>query len=120
MPEAIDRIDWAALRHAHGAPARIDDAAAVGIVGRIRTHVLRERHVHAFAIELLGFGQVEQVFEHAAPALGCRVGAHELEAVAAIVDPDAELALDLAQVLVELPAHARQSARIVGREHNGE
>ena len=44
----------------------------------------------------------------------------ELEAVAAVVDPDAELPLDLPQVLVELPADAREAPRIVGRQHDGQ
>ena len=82
--------------------------------------MLRERHVHALGVELLGLGEVEQVLEHAPAALGRRIGARELEAIAAVVDADAELALDLAQVLVELAADAREPARIVRRQHDGQ
>jgi hypothetical protein len=82
--------------------------------------VLRERHVHALGIHLFRLGDVEQVFEHAAAAFGCGIGARELEAIAAVVDADAELTLDLAQVLVELPAHAREPARIGRRQHDGQ
>jgi hypothetical protein len=83
---------WAA--RAHGAAPRIDDEAAIGVVvGQNRARVLGERHVHALAVELLGLGHVEQIFEHAPAALGREIGPCELEPIAAIVDADAELPL---------------------------
>ena len=72
--------------------------------------------MHALGIELLRLGELEQILEHAPAAQRPRLRARELEAVAAVVDADAELALDLAQVLVELAAQAREPARIVRRE----
>ena len=90
------------------------------VVGRIGAHVLGERQVHALGVELLGLGEIEQVLEHAPAARRSRVGARELEAVAAVVDADAELPLDLPQMLVELPAHAREPPRVVGRQHDGQ
>jgi hypothetical protein len=78
--------------------------------------VLGERDVHALRVELFRFREIEQILEHAPAALGRRVGADELEAIAAAVDADAELPLDLPQVLVELTADARKPARIVRRE----
>jgi hypothetical protein len=105
---------------AHCPTACVDDEPALAIVGQILARVLGDGHVHALAVELLGLGKIEQVFEHAPAALGREIGPSELEAVAAIVDPDAELPLDLPEVLVELPAHARKAAGVVGREHDGQ
>jgi hypothetical protein len=76
--------------------------------------------VHVLGVELFRLGEIEQILEHAPATLRRGVRPRELEAIAAVVDADAELALDLPQVLVELAADARKTARIVGREHNGE
>jgi hypothetical protein len=82
--------------------------------------VLGERQVHALGIELLGLSEIEEILEHAPGALRCGIRPRELEAVAAVVDADPELPLDLAQVLVELAADARKPARIVRRQDDRE
>ena len=113
--------DLVRAARAHRAAARVDDETAFGaVVGQIGTQVLGERQMHSLAIELLGFGEIEQILEHAAAALGGEIGPGQLEAVASVVDPDAELPLDLPQVLVELPAYAREAPRVVGGQHNRE
>ena len=80
----------------------------------------RERDMHALRVELLGGRELEQILDHTPAAQRRILRTHELEAVAAIVDADAELALDLPQMLVELPAQAREPARIVGAQHDAE
>jgi ABC-type taurine transport system ATPase subunit len=86
----------------------------------IVTHVLGERNVHPLAVELLGCRELEQVLEHAAAAPRGILVADELEAIAAVVDLDAELTLDLAQVLVELARKRREPARIVRAQDHAE
>jgi hypothetical protein len=108
---------------ADAAPPRVDREPALLAARRLErivAHMLGERDVHALGVELLGRRELEQVLEHAAAAPRGVLFADELEPVAAVVDLDRELALDLAQVLVELPRQRREPARIVRAQDHAE
>src|SRR5690606_2421970 len=109
--------DLVRAARADAAPPGVDDRrVARRLAAGMR--VLYDRHVHALRIDLLDRRLREQILEHGAAALGGLRAALELEVIAAILDADAELLLDLPQVLVELTADFREPAGIRGLEND--
>jgi hypothetical protein len=114
--------DLVRAARANTAPARVDRKAVLAgyRLERVVAHVLGERDVHALGVELLGGRELEQVLEYTTAAPRRVLFADELETVSTVVDLDRELALDLAQMLVELAGKRREAARIVGAQDHAE